>query len=77
MCPFRYPIHPHPTTQPITATVAEVLKEVAEKQGWQPTDTLLRLEGELSSGTSRGRALSAWRGEGKENAKCLEDSGCM
>ncbi|GAB4815961.1 hypothetical protein N2152v2_003007 [Parachlorella kessleri] len=27
------------------ATAAEVLKTIAEKQGWQPVDTLQRLEG--------------------------------
>ncbi len=27
------------------ATAAEVLKAVAEKQGWHPVDSLLRLEG--------------------------------
>ena len=29
------------------ATAAEVLKTIAEKQGWQPVDTLLRLEGRV------------------------------
>lgn len=39
------------------ATAAEVLKAVAEKQGWQAVDSLLRLEGEGALG---GLASGCW-----------------
>ena len=49
-CPPSYllahvPHPPPPDPRPAAATVGELLKALAEKQGWQPADTLLRLEG--------------------------------
>ena len=54
------PPTPNPAIPAAAATAADLLKAVAEKQGWQPTDSLLRLEGAPGPAAARGRHGDGW-----------------